>query len=105
MDTIDNLEKTIQKNELAIKELTISIESLSNQVDQLLQELNVSSEQLTAFIENKNNFSEENWRDLIKMRQDLEEKLLRELANIKNPQKTKKAFAERKVQPHWLFVR
>lgn len=105
MTHVDELEKTIQKNELAINELSIRIDSIASQVDSLLMELNVSSEQLSAFLENKENFTEKNWNDLLKQRQELDEKLKRELANIRNPLKTKKTYSELKVQSHWLFVR
>lgn len=105
MVNIDALEKKIQKHELAFQELTIKIDSLNQQVEDLLSELNISPEQLTAFIENKENFSDENWQTIIQQRQEFEEKLKRELANIRNPLKNKKTYSERVVPQHWLYVR
>jgi chromosome segregation ATPase len=99
------LEAHIQKNEQAIQELAIQIEVLNRDVHELLKELKVSPEQLTAFVENKDNFSEENWNTLLEQRKALDEKLLRELQNVSNPQKTKKTLKTMNVQPHWLFVR
>lgn len=99
------LEAHIQKNEQAIQELAIQIEVLNRDVHELLKELSVSPEQLTAFVENKDNFSEENWNTLLEQRKALDEKLLRELQNVSNPQKTKKTLKTMNVQPHWLFVR
>jgi hypothetical protein len=101
----DDLERNINKNEMAIQELAISLESLNLQVDDLLNELEVSAEQLSAFVENKENFSEENWKHLLKQKKDWNEKLQLSLDNIRNPLKAKKKYAERKVEQHWLFVR
>lgn len=101
----DELEKKIQKTELSIQELSIRLDSLNNQIKELLTELNVSPEQLTAFVEKKENFTEENWSSLAQQRQLLDEKLQRELANIRNPLKAKKTYSERKIEQHWLFVR
>ncbi|MBA3816847.1 MAG: hypothetical protein H0X29_10095 [Parachlamydiaceae bacterium] len=105
MFIIDELEKKIQKHELAFQELLIKTDSLNEQVDDLLGELKVSPEQLTAYIENKENFSEENWQIIVEQRQALDEKLKTELANIRNPLKNKKTYSERIVPQHWLFVR
>lgn len=99
------LEAHIQKNELAIQELAIRIEALDRDVNQLLTQLNVSPDQLTTFIGNKDNFSEENWNTLLEQRKALDEKLLRELLNVSNPQKTKESLKTLNVQRHWLFVR
>lgn len=105
MNSHEELEKVIQKNEMAIQELAIRIETVDRHVQELLSELQVSPEQLTGFVEKRENFTEDNWSTMNQHKQELEEKLQRELANIRNPLKTKKAFAERKVERHWLFVR
>jgi hypothetical protein len=105
MNRDDTIEAHIQKNALTIQELEIRIEALNRDVETLLRELNVSPNQLTTFIENPNNFSQENWDTLMQQRKALDEKLLRELLNVSNPKKTQAAFKERHVQPHWLFVR
>lgn len=105
MNTVDVLENNMQKNANSVHELEMRVEMLNNQVQELLAELSVSPEQLTTFVKNKDNFTEENWNTLLKQQQELDEKLKRELSNIRNPLKTKKAFAERRVEQHWLFVR
>lgn len=105
MSSDAQLEAHIQKNALAIEELSIRIEALNRDVSELLNQLNVSSDQLTTFIEKKENFSEENWNTLLEQRKALDEKLLRELLNVTNPKKTKEAYKKMLVQPHWLFVR
>lgn len=99
------LEARIQKNALAIEELSIKIEALDRNVNALFNEMQVSPEQLAAFVGNKDNFTEEGWNALLKHRKDLDEKLMRELLNVRNPKNIKKAYAERNVQTHWLFVR
>jgi len=99
------LEKHIQKNDIAIEELSIRIETLNREVESLLNELNVSHEQLSAYVERKENFSEDNWQTLQKKRKELDEKLLRELLNVRDPRKAQKALNELRIQPHWLFVR
>lgn len=101
----ETLEKQVEKNAQTIKELAIQIENINRQTEELLKELNVSPEQLTAFISNKEAFSEENWNTLTEQRKSLEEKLLLELASVRNPLKTKKTYQDRHIQPHWLFVR
>jgi hypothetical protein len=105
MSSEEDLERHIQKNALAIDELVIRIETLNRQANDLLEELKVSPEQLSAFIEKKDYFTEENWKTIEQQRKALDERLLRELANIRNPAKTKKTLAERHVPAHWLFVR
>ena len=95
----------IQKNALAIEELSIRIEALNRDVSELLHQLNVSPDQLTIFIENKDNFSNDNWNTLLEQRKALDEKLLRELLNVSNPKKTQEAYKKMQVQPHWLFVK
>ena len=94
-----------EKNALAIEELAIRIETLNRDVDALLSELQVNPAQLTAFLNNKDNFTEENWETLQQQRKVLDEKLLTQLAHVSNPLNTKKAYADRNVQRHWLFVR
>lgn len=101
----DDLERNVNKNALALQELAIRIESLNDQVDELLNELDVSPEQLTAFVENKENFTEENWNHLLQQKEEWNKKLLLSLKNIRNPIEAKKKYAERRVEQHWLFVR
>lgn len=105
MTSESQIENHIKKNAQAIEELSIRIETLNRDVDTLLKELNVSPTQLTTFLSNSNNFTEDNWNALTAERKALDEKLLRELLNVSNPVKTKKTYAERHVQPHWLYVR
>jgi len=101
----EELENHIEKNERAIEELSIRIEALDRAAAALFEELQVTPEQITAFLGKQENFTESNWVDLQQMRQKQEEKLMRELLNISNPKKTKKTFNERRIPQHWLYVR
>ena len=105
MNKDDQIEAHIQKNEKAINELLIKIEVLNKDVEALLTELNVSPAQLTAYIENEKNFTTDNWNTLQDQQKQLNEKLLRDLLNIRNPKKAKESFKQMHVQPHWLYVR
>jgi hypothetical protein len=88
-----------------IEKLCKQIEQLDQKIEELLSELNVSEEQLTLFLKEKENFNEEQWEQLTRHTQELKEKLERDLAQIRNPAKLKQAYCSLKIQPHWLFVR
>jgi hypothetical protein len=99
------LDQDITKNDLTLQQLMIRIDSLDREIKSLTTELNISPEKISTFIENKENFTEENWQDLIKQRQHLDEKLNTDLSNIRDPRKIKKTHEDRNIQRHWLFVR
>ena len=105
MSNVEELEKRIQKNSLAIKELSIQIEALDRQAESLFADLEVSPDQVSKFVETKEHFTEKNWKTLREHQQTLEEKLTRDLANVTNPLKTKKHQKELNVAPFWLFVK
>ena len=94
-----------ERNQRKIKELSIRNQRLNEEVNYFLQELNVSPEQLTQFINDKNQFSEENWEQVCRKKEELDLKLQIDLEQIQNPSKLKKTYQERKIQSHWLFVK
>lgn len=100
-----NLEQGTKKNEALLKQLLIRVDSLDREIKMLLDELKVTPEQVSTYLSNKDNFTTENWEELQKERKANDEKLKRDLDNIRNPSKTKKAMADRHVAPHWLFVK
>lgn len=104
MSSEDKLEKLIQKNEIAMHELTIRIENLDRLVQDLLSEMNVAPEQLTAYLEKKEHFTDDNWQELLKQKKILDDKLKQELEHIRNPLEVKKKYQER-VDKNWIFVR
>lgn len=101
----DNIEEKLSANEKKIRELDIRFEKLNNDIKNFLNELQVTPEQLTSFISQKENFTEENWEELQKQKKQLEDKLNLELKNITNPLKSKKARASLNIDRHWLYVK
>lgn len=99
------VEEKIQKHEKHFQELVIRMETLNREVNDLFADLKATPEQINQFISNKANFSEEEWTELHNQRKALEEKLQREMDNIRNPQRLKKVYEERHVGNTWLFVR
>lgn len=100
-DIDENFEKTQKK----MKELEIRNSKLDQDSVDLLKQLKVSAEQLTQFIDDKENFSDKNWEQLRKKKDEIEQKLDTELKNVRNPKKTQETLKERNVDHHWLFVR
>lgn len=100
-----NIEQQIEKNENKIRLAELQIESLDKEIAQFISELKVTPQKLSVFIENQNNFTPANWDTLQQERKTLDEKLSRNLKNIRNPLQAKKAYAERKIDPRWLFVK
>lgn len=98
-------EEKLNLNEKKIRELAIRHEKLDNDVADFLKELEVTPEQLTAFISKKENFTEENWEELQNQKKKLDEKLDVELKNVRDPLKSKKALASLNVNRHWLYVK
>lgn len=99
------LEQLIDKQNRSTQELMLRIDALNREVNVLLEELQVTPEQISHHLANPDNFSPEHWEELQKQRQLLDEKLSRTLENVRDPIKTRKAQAERQIQNHWLFVR
>lgn len=99
------LESRLQKQVQDTQALTLRIESLNRQVLDLMDELQIQPEKLRSFLEEPAHFTKENWEDLQRLHQELNQKLQREIGNVRNPQEMRKKQAERNIPPHWLFVR
>lgn len=99
------LENKIQQYSTKIEELEIRLESLLREEEKLLHDLQITREQLSVFVSNPENFTAENWAELNDQQKKMNEKLHRELENIRNPIKTKKAYDSLHVQSHWLYVK
>jgi chromosome segregation ATPase len=104
-DSEQKLEQNIAKTNISIQQLMIHMEGLDREIQELLGELHVTPQQLSVFIENEQNFTQENWSELQQQRKILDEKLMTFLSNVKDLRKTTKAHKERHVQNHWLFVK
>lgn len=100
-----DLEKIFEDKNIKIKELAIQNEALDRETQTFLEELNVTPEQLTIFIKDKDNFTEENWKELQKEKEKLEQRLETEMHSMRNPLDVKKNYSERIVNNHWLFVK
>ena len=98
-------EQKSEANEVKIKKLSLEIETLDLETNNLLQHLQVTPEQLTQFIENKENFSSKNWDELQEQKKKLDAKLTLDLESIPNPLKVQKKYVERNVGQHWLYVK
>lgn len=99
------LEDKIERNENKIKESLNKFERLTSALNCLYSECNISPEELKAFLDNPDNFEPGVWDYLQQESQKMEAKTNLELDHIQNPLKTKKAYSDRNVQSHWLFVR
>ena len=100
------LDNYIQQNETKIKSLSIHLENLNREIDTFFSELQMNLDQLSRYMSNQDNFTEENWGELMNQKKIMEDKLQRELDNIRNPIKAKSSQSSTQhVQRHWLFVR
>lgn len=102
----EQIDKNINLNETKIRAMSIQLENLNREIDEFFGQLQLNIDNLSSFMSNKNNFTEQNWDELNKQKQLVEEKLQRELDNIRNPLKTKASQASQMhVQRHWLYVK
>lgn len=96
---------TLRRKHIELMELMLRHENLKRQTEELLQELQITPEQLTTYIENKENFTEKNWNELQSERTKIEEKIQTEISSINNPLKAKKTYSEKNIPNHWISVR
>lgn len=102
----DNLQNRLQQNELKMRELTINLERLDLEYQQLFQEVGLTLAQIQTYISNEANFSQSIWEKFQKQKKELDEKLKLTLDNVTDPAHLKKKFSERgSIQNHWIFVR
>jgi len=87
-------------------ELLILSENLDNNYQKLLSELAVSEDQISGFLSNPVNFTEEEWSELESEKQKMQEMLEVQLSHLQDPKAMKKKYSERKrIKNNWLFVR
>ena len=102
----ENLESQSTKNDLTLQELLIRIDGLDRQVKAFMDEIDICPQQVSSYVNNPDNFTQENWEQLENQRKKLDEKLNVELRNIRNPKNAKREYSARAgVQQHWIFVR
>src|SRR5688500_15975390 len=82
IDFLENLEAKLIRQEKALTEECIRNETLDKEVKSYLEEYNVTEQQLSHFITHRDNFSEQNWKDLQIAKKEIEAKLQTELQAI-----------------------
>ncbi len=101
----DQSEQKATKQNKALLDLLIYIDSLDRDVKNLMTELKVSAEQIDLFVNHEQNFTAENWQELQTQRKLLDEKLTREKENIPNPVVNQQRQLENQLKSNWLFVK
>ena len=102
----EEFDKNYQTIDKQLKELTISMEALDRNYQDLLNHLSMTSEQLKSFMENPANFTPEAWEELQQEKEKMEQMLKLQFSCIAKPQEVKKKYSERgSIQQNWLFVR
>ena len=102
----EKIEEQIHKTEQKLKELSIHIQRLDREYTQLLEELELTPEQLKDFAKNPANFSSSIWEKLQEEKKQFDEELNLKLSNVRDANKTKQTLSEKSsIQQHWLFVR
>lgn len=101
----ETYEQQTVRNEKKIKEICLRIEKLDQDVEQYFKEQGINPVEVAQYMENKENFSDSEWKEIQEAQHLLEKELKLNLKNIRDPRKAKKAYNDRHVQPHWLYVR
>lgn len=106
IDFLENLENKLQRQENMLAEQTLRNECLDIEIADYLDAFNVTEQQLSILLTQKEAFTERNWEDLQRFKQEMDQKLSRALENSTPPQRLKKIYNERSViAPYWLHVR
>lgn len=100
-----NLEQKIQDSEQKIKEFAQEIQQQEEELEKLISEIGMSPKEVDELLSNKENFGDEVWEELQKEKVLLEEKLQKDLDNIQDPLKSKKALSELRLRQNWLFIK
>ena len=95
----------VENQQKKIADLKKKNDVLNKEINDFYEELKLTPEQLSTFLQERDNFTESNWEELLQQRKALDDKLAIELENICNPLKTKLAYSSRNVDKNWLFVR
>ena len=100
-----SIDVKIDKTQKETIELEIRHDQLNRDSTDLLNELEMTPDQLTQFIENKENFTEENWEQIQQKKLEIEQQLATDLSFIKNARQSQKSRQADNIAPHWFFVR
>lgn len=101
-----SIDNKIADTERKINEMLLRTEQLDREIKELLAELQVTPQQLTALVSSKEHFTDKNWEQLLEQRQKLDEKLQQDLAQIRNPKLQKQKLQSLKdISSTWIAVR
>jgi len=98
-------EQQTQTNKLKLKQLLLEIERLQEESRQLFADLDICPEEFSRDVENKDNYSDEEWDTLQQEKVKLDQKLDLSLSNVRNTAQTKSAFAELYMSRNWIPMR
>lgn len=106
MTTEEKIEDKIHHTEKKLRELSIILKRLDSEYQQLLAEMELTPEQVKAYVENAEDFPPQVWAYLQKVKLRFDEGLNLAISNVPDVERTKKTLSERgSIQKHWLFVR
>lgn len=93
-----------KKNEDLIRELEISLSKLEVDVDQSLNDLGMTAEELDQFFNMRENFTEEEWEEITRLKNEHESRLeqAKQLSSIK---KIKEARDGLPRNANWIYVK
>ena len=100
-----SLDQTIRVNAKKIKELGIQLELLSKSIEQLYEAEGLDPQAIQEYFSSPENFSADEWECLQVLKAQHKQKLQAIADQAVNANETKKKYAERAVDPRWLFVR
>jgi len=95
-------EQKSQRITKAIKEISLRLERIEDEISSFYKEHNVSPQQLSHYLATPEHFSEEQWNTIQNLRKELEQRL-----QLDQEKAEKKSTPPQKltVQHHWLHVR
>lgn len=102
----EKIETKIHKTEKKLAELSLRLQYFHEEYEKLLEECELSPTELKTYIESPDNFSKETWEHLQQEKKQLDEKLITDLSQVRDPNKAKQTLMDQSIiQQHWLFVR
>lgn len=97
---------TPEETDKQIRELEIRLETLRRHVNKLYSDLDISPEQLDAAFQKSENFSPDEWKEVLVLKKEIEARFTAAEKGVVNPRstsRTRKDLGE--LQRHWIFVR
>lgn len=102
----DRFEETLKEGEKKFKQLLKQAAECDAQEEELFQELEVPPEQVSAFLSNPVNFTEQDWAEIQRQMAEYDEKVGQALNRKRDRAKLRRSYSERsQVRQHWLYVR